>query len=203
MFDLIRHFPGRSRDRREPVPHQRRAWAWLLLAAAVASSGCASAPNVDVSPAPATHRPVYMSWEELRTTAVQVEAPRPVRRRGKLLATDGLLFLSERGEGVHVFLTADPNDPRALMFIRIPGTTDVLVRGLRLYADSFVDLLVFDLDVGNATARLVNRVEDCFDYDPYQTLTSDTPVSLRSAIDKAQGVVIRLEPIQASKEPAR
>ena len=140
-----------------------------------------------------THHAVYMSWEELRSTAVQVKAPQPIGKRGKLLIVGDHLFLSEPGKGVHVFDNADPKLPRALMFIQVPGNIDIAVRGDLLYADSFVDLLVFELELAKRTAKLVERLEDQFDYDPYQTLTSDSQV-LIDVVDRKRGVVIRLEP---------
>jgi hypothetical protein len=170
----------------------------------IASIGClaTSAPPPDVAPMQPTHRAVYMSWKELRTTAVQVTEPRPVGKRGKLLIAGDHLFLSEPGVGVHVFDNADPKSPRALMFIQIPGNIDVAVRDGRLYADSFVDLLVFELDLPNRTAKLVERLEGQFEYDPYQTLASETPVHVEG-LDRQRGVVIRLEPIKTPAEVAQ
>lgn len=165
----------------------------------VASIGClATSKQAEAPmPAPPTHRAVYMSWEELRTTAVQVKEPQSVGKRGKLLISGAHLFLSEPGKGVHIFDNADPKNPRALMFIQIPGNIDIAIREGHLYADSFVDLLVFELDLAAGKAKLVERLKDQFEYDPYQTLASDTVVQLDS-YDRKRGVVIRLEPIQNS-----
>lgn len=181
----------------------RHRWRQVLVTI-VAALGCVATSQAPPEPMPPqpTHRAVYLSWEALRTTAVQVKAPQPVGKRGKLLLADGHLFLSEPGLGVHVFDNTDPKSPRALMFIQIPGNIDIAVREGRLYADSFVDLLVFDLDLANGTARLAERLQDQFEYDPYQTLASDTPVHVEG-LDKSRGVVVRLEPLRQTTEVAR
>ena len=143
-----------------------------------------------------------MSWDELRSTAVQVRAPQPIGTRGKLLIAGDHLFLSEPGKGVHVFDNTDPKAPRAVMFIQIPGNVDIAVREGHLYADSFVDLLVFELDLPNRSAKLLHRLEDQYAYDPYQTLATDTAVHVEG-IDKTKGVVVRLEPVQSNAKVAQ
>lgn len=171
-----------------------------VLVTMIASIGCmATSRRAEPPVMLPTHHAVYMSWEELRSTAVQVKAPQPIRNRGKLLIVGDHLFLSEPGEGVHVFDNTDAKHPRALMFIQIPGNIDIAVRDGRLYADSFVDLLVFELDLQKRTARLSERLKDQFDYDPYQTLTSDSEV-LVDSVDRKRGVVIRLEPTNTTAE---
>jgi hypothetical protein len=149
-----------------------------------------------------THRAVYMSWGELRTTAVQVKEPQPVGKRGKLLIAEGHLFLSEPSKGVHIFDNTDPQSPKALMFIQIPGNIDIAVRDGRLYADSFVDLLVFELDLPHRTARLVERLQDQFEYDPYQSLTADAPLFVEG-LDRSRGVVVQLVPFNPSTQVAQ
>jgi hypothetical protein len=182
---------------------RRRGFGPVIVTMAAAMSCMAtSAQPRPPEPLTPTHRAIYMSWDELRTSAVKVKGPEPVVARGKLLIDGDTLFLSDPGRGVHVFDNSDPKSPRALMFLEIPGNIDVAVRDGHLYADSFVDLLVFDLDLPNGTAKLIGRVEDQFEYDPHQTLTSDTPVFL-GPIDRNLGVVVRLEPIQSTGEVAQ
>lgn len=195
---LWRH--GARAVRRSASP---RTWRHVAVVI-VASLGCVATSSQPPEPMPMmpTHRAVYLSWEEFRSTAVQVKAPQPVGKRGKLLITDGHLFLSEPGLGVHVFDNTEPKSPRPLMFIQIPGNVDIAIRNGQLYADSFVDLLVFDLDLTNGSAKLAERLEDQFDYDPYQTLTSDTPVHVEG-LDRKRGVVVRLEPIHSPPEVAQ
>ena len=135
-----------------------------------------------------------MSWEEFRTTAVMVLPPRPIGKRGKLLIAHDHLFVSEPGQGVHVFDDRDPENPVPVFFIRIPGNIDIAVRDNLLYADSAVDLLTFELRLAEKTAKLIGRLEDQFDYDPFQSLEQEQFVTVEN-LDRTHGVVIRLEPI--------
>lgn len=147
-----------------------------------------------------THRAIYMSWEEFRTTAVAVLPPRPIGKRGKLLISHDHLFISEPGQGVHVFDDRNPENPVPLFFIRIPGNIDIAVRDNLLYADSAVDLLTFELRFEEKTAKLVGRLEDQFRYDPYQSLEREQFVYVEN-IDRESGVVIRLEPLAPGEKP--
>ncbi len=174
----------------------------LVMIVAVLGCVATSSQPPEPIPMPPTHRAVYMSWEEFRTTAVQVKEPQPIGKRGKLLIVGNHLLVSEPRKGVHVFDNADPKNPRALMFIQIPGNIDIALRDDLLYADSFVDLLVFELDLPNAKATLVQRLKDQFKYDPYLTVASDTPMALES-LDQKRGVVIGFEPLQRSAEVAK
>jgi hypothetical protein len=119
---------------------------------------------------PPTHRAIYMSWQEFRTSAVKLLPPRPIGKRGKLLIAHRHLFISEPGQGVHVFDNREPERPLPLFFLRIPGNIDIAVRDNLLYADSAVDLLTFELRLEQGSARLIGRLEDQFAYDPYQML---------------------------------
>jgi hypothetical protein len=143
---------------------------------------------------PPTHQPVYMSWDEFRSSAVEVSAPRPIETRGKIVIAHDHLFISEPGRGVHVFDNRTPQRPRPVMFIAIPGNIDISVHGDALYADSFVDLLTFSLDLEAGDATLVARLEDQFDYDPHQALQPDAGIFLEP-VDQKQGVVIGAAPL--------
>jgi hypothetical protein len=128
--------------------------------------------------------------------------PRPIEKRGKLLIALDHLFISEPGQGVHVFDNRDPQQPIPVMFIRIPGNIDIAVRGERLYADSAVDLLTFELDLEHGRAELVERLEDQFHYDPYQSLLVGDAVNV-ARVDRTRGVVVGLEPIAPQEQGAK
>jgi len=104
--------------------------------------------------------PVYMSTTELRE-AVDVPPPRTIQEAGKIYFLNGFLFLNEPGEGIHIIDNRKPENPERISFIKVPGNYDLAAKGNYLYADSFIDLLVFDIsDVNNI--REVERVENVF-----------------------------------------
>lgn len=105
-------------------------------------------------------KPVYISTDELRT-AIDILPPRTIQEAGKIYFLNTYLFLNDPGEGIHIIDNSNPADPTRIAFINIPGNFDLAAKGNYLYADSFIDLLVFDIsDVNNI--REVKRVENVF-----------------------------------------
>jgi len=107
-----------------------------------------------------SYNPIYASMAKLRTQ-VDVLPPQPRESQGKIYVFGEYLLLSDPGKGIHIFNNSDNTNPTAISFINIPGNVDMAVRGNKLYADSYFDLLVFDfLDPTNIS--LSNRVENTF-----------------------------------------
>ncbi len=107
------------------------------------------------------HIPVYETTEELRSQVAFTE-PAEINLPGKIYLLGQYLFINEVGKGIHVIDNQDPARPTTLGFINIPGNYDMAGKGQYLYADSYVDLLVFDVsDINNITE--VNRVGGVFE----------------------------------------
>ncbi|RCR67966.1 LVIVD repeat-containing protein [Larkinella punicea] len=92
---------------------------------------------------------------------VQTEQPRTLVNPGKIYTKDGFLLINEIKEGIHVIDNRNPSAPKTVAFLRIPGNGDMAIRNNILYADSFMDLVAFDIrDPQNI--RELNRVTDVF-----------------------------------------
>jgi len=134
--------------------------------------------------------PIYMSYEELRSS-VRLEGPRPLDDVGRIYAYQNYLFINERNRGVHVIDNTDPFTPIPRSFINIPGNMDVEIRGDRLFADSFIDLVTLDVSNLESVVEL-DRILDVFPYDAEQAI----PYNVRlyeGQIDRDLGVVISYE----------
>lgn len=107
-----------------------------------------------------SYEPIYASMNELRTQ-VEVLPPQARESQGKIYVYGQYLLLGEPGKGIHVYDNSDQANPIAISFINIPGNVDMAVRGGKLYADSYFDLLVFDL-FNPATISVSNRLENAF-----------------------------------------
>ena len=107
-----------------------------------------------------TYQPVFGNMSELRLE-VDVLPPQPRESQGKIYIYGQYLLLGELGKGIHVFDNSDQTNPVAVSFINIPGNVDMAVTGGKLYADSYVDLLVFDMTTP-ANVSLAARVENAF-----------------------------------------
>jgi hypothetical protein len=94
-------------------------------------------------------------------TSISVLPAQPMRAAGKIYFKDGLMYVNEPGKGIHIINNNNPANPVPLKFLKIPGNYDLAIKGNTLYADSYVDLVAFDLsDI--SSIREVNRLEGIF-----------------------------------------
>lgn len=129
-----------------------------LLGLSVLLEGCTD--KCEITNEYTYYEPVYTTVEEIRAS-VSLLSPQPVHAVGKIYFKDGIMFVNEPGNGIHIIDNHDPANPNPLSFLKIPGNYDLAIKGNTLYADSFVDLVAFD--VSNVTSiHEVNRLEGVF-----------------------------------------
>ena len=104
--------------------------------------------------------PVYLSPEELRTS-FEVMPPAEVTNTGKIYLYKNYLLLNEPGKGIHIINNTNKENPEIISFINIPGNYEMAVRGDRLFADSYVDLVVIDIS-DPENVKLTKRITDIF-----------------------------------------
>ncbi len=93
--------------------------------------------------------PIVKSLAKIRSE-VSVEAARETNSDGKIYVTETLLFYIAKESGIHIFNNEDPAAPQNVAFISLAGVHDIAVKGNYLYADNFIDLVVFDIsDIEN------------------------------------------------------
>jgi hypothetical protein len=90
------------------------------------------------------YSPVYMSYAELRA-AVKTEQNVDLENPGKIYYKDNYIFIVEVLKGIHVYDNTDPASPVKKAFLSLPGVVDISISGYILYADSFVDLVMVDV----------------------------------------------------------
>jgi hypothetical protein len=71
--------------------------------------------------------------------------PEALKAPGKLYIYGKYIFLNEQEKGIHIIDNSNPSAPRNIAFINIPGNVDLAVNGNTLYADSWSDLVTFDI----------------------------------------------------------
>jgi len=108
-----------------------------------------------------TQVPVYMEVDVFRSMEVGSTTAKPLSATGKIYVYEDYLFINEPQKGIHVIDNRDPSSPKNLNFIDIPGNMDLAVNGGILYADSYIDLLAFNIS-NMQEIRLVERVENVF-----------------------------------------
>lgn len=88
--------------------------------------------------------PVYQSLSQVRA-GMKSGAAQPLRNTGKLNVFGQYIFLNEVNKGIHVIDNSNPAAPVNRAFIPVPNNRDIAVRGHYLYADSYSDVVVFDI----------------------------------------------------------
>lgn len=108
------------------------------------------------------YSPVYRTLPEVRAEMKSSPA-RELKNPGKIYIYGNYIFLNEIDEGIHIFDNSQPSSPRNISFVPIPGNQDIAVRNNVLFADSYSDLVTFDIsDPKNVTA--INFAENAFPY---------------------------------------
>jgi len=131
--------------------------------------------------------PVYLSYENLRS-AVAKEPNVDLKNPGKIYFKDNYIFIIEELRGIHVYDNTDPSSPVKKVFLKIPGVIDMAISGYILYADSFVDLVI--LDVQNVdNMHEVGRIKNILPY-TVPPAGNDYPMAF---VDEKKGVVVNWE----------
>lgn len=105
--------------------------------------------------------PVYLEMSTIRAKDIVVAPPQELENPGKIYIYGDYLFVNEPQKGIHILDNSNPAAPINVNFIKIDGNVDLAINSGILYADSYVDLLAFDInDIRNV--KLENRVQDVF-----------------------------------------
>ena len=100
--------------------------------------------------------------DSIRAMEVAAQSPRSLEKPGRIYIYGDYLFINDVRKGIHVVDNSNPANPVFLNFINIPGNEDLAVNDNILYADSYVDLLAFDI-TNPKQIKLKNRVKDVFE----------------------------------------
>ena len=105
-------------------------------------------------------KPAYMTIDALRSSA-KVTSPIPIVESGKIYAYNNLVLINDVDNGIHIIDNSNPENPIKTAFIKIIANKDMEIKGDYLYADSLMDLLVFDISNIN-DIKEVARLKDVF-----------------------------------------
>ncbi len=107
--------------------------------------------------------PVYLEMSDVRARTIVIEPGQELENPGKIYLYGNYLLINEPQEGIHILDNTNPASPINLNFIPIKGNVDLAVNNNMLYADNYVDLLVFDISNIRAIKQ-VERVKDVFNH---------------------------------------
>ncbi|PWT72201.1 MAG: hypothetical protein C5B59_16390 [Bacteroidetes bacterium] len=88
--------------------------------------------------------PVYKSLSSIRAS-IKSTTPVEVKSTGKIYLWGKYIFLNEREKGIHIIDNSNPSSPQIIAFLNIPGNENISIKDATLFADSFGDLVTFDV----------------------------------------------------------
>lgn len=135
------------------------------------------------------NEPVFMPTAEFRSSVKVKTQPEPIKEKGKICFYEGYLYVSEPGKGIHIIDNRNPSAPKAVGFIELIGNADLAIRNGLLYADSYIDLVWFDIS-NPAVPVLKDRLEDVFESLPPFEEGGICSADCFSAAAKAKGVIV-------------
>jgi hypothetical protein len=130
------------------------------------------------------NKPVYLTYDDLRSS-VGIEQNFEIENPGKIYFKDDYIFMVDELKGIHVFDNSDPSSPVEKSFVKVPGVIDISISGNILYADSYVDLVILDVqDI--ESIHEAGRVKDILPYTVPPT-GNEFPTAY---VDQDKGVVV-------------
>lgn len=107
------------------------------------------------------NEPVFMSVQDFRSAVKVSNHPEQIENYGKICFYEGFMYISEAGKGIHIIDNRNPSLPKNIGFIELLGNADLAIRNNQLYADSYIDLVWFDVS-NPAKPELKGRLNDIF-----------------------------------------
>src|SRR5690606_9460981 len=104
--------------------------------------------------------PEYMDIEAFRSSVV-MDPPTQIKQSGKIYVYHQLVLVGDVRSGIHIIDKSNPLSPEKVAFSKIKANKDMEVKGDYLYADSLMDLVVFDLS-DRHNIREAARLESVF-----------------------------------------
>ncbi|MDO3694584.1 hypothetical protein QVZ41_06960 [Wenyingzhuangia sp. chi5] len=94
------------------------------------------------------YEPVEMTREELKSSIVMSDS-KAVVESGKIYIKDDYIFVNEKNEGFHIYDNSNPSNPIKVRFLKVPGATDIAIRGNVFYLNQATDLVTLRFNPTN------------------------------------------------------
>jgi hypothetical protein len=107
------------------------------------------------------NEPIFMATSTFRNSVKVTAEPQKITSIGKMCFYNNYLYISEPEKGIHIINNTDPSNPQIIGFIQLLGNADLAIRNGMLYADSYIDLVWFDVS-NPAMPELKGRLDSIF-----------------------------------------
>ena len=164
-----------------------KRFMYLFSLVAFALTGCENQMTETVTYK--INEPVFMPSSTFRNSVKVSAEPHKITNLGKMCFYNDYLYISEPEKGIHIIDNRNPENPAIVGFIELMGNADLAIRNGLLYADSYIDLVWFDIS-NPALPELRGRLDSIF---PTALPITDNQYGIDYAQcygEKRQGVVI-------------
>ena len=134
------------------------------------------------------NEPVFMSADLFRKSVRVTQVPQEIGKQGKIAFFQGYMYISEPEKGIHIIDNRNPANPNTIGFIELLGNADMAIKDNILYADSYIDLVWFDVSTP-AQPRLLGRKEEVFPTSVPAT-ENNYLCDYEKSMDRSNGIVI-------------
>ena len=107
------------------------------------------------------NEPVFMNAAQFRAKVKVTNEARAIKKQGKISFYEGFLFISEPNEGIHIIDNRNPSNPENIGFIELTGNAVMAIRDNLVYADSYIDLVWFDI-TNPQSPQFAGRIDSIF-----------------------------------------
>jgi hypothetical protein len=107
------------------------------------------------------NEPIFMETVTFRNSVRVKTQSEKIESIGKMCFFNNYLYISEPQKGIHIINNTDPSNPQQIGFIELLGNADLAIRNGLLYADSYIDLVWFDVS-NPALPELKGRLDSIF-----------------------------------------
>jgi hypothetical protein len=107
------------------------------------------------------NEPIFMATETFRNSVKVTSEHHSITNIGKMCFYNDYLYISEPEKGIHIIDNRNPSNPQIVGFIQLLGNADIAIRNNKLYADSYIDLVWFDV-TNPAFPELNGRLDSIF-----------------------------------------
>ncbi|ATA68330.1 hypothetical protein CGC48_06620 [Capnocytophaga cynodegmi] len=95
-------------------------------------------------------------------TLVKTSGNANVKNAGKIYLKDSYMFIGDTNKGFYVYDNSNPEKPELKVFLKIPGATDLAIRGDVMYVNQVVDLVAFSFDISQNKITIHDRIRNTF-----------------------------------------
>ena len=107
------------------------------------------------------YEPIIMTRGEFENS-VGYSEPIEITKAGKIYVKDHLVLINELHQGFHVYNYANPENPQAIGFIKVPGATDIAIRADMMYINQAVDLVSISYNTSLTSIQVQHRNKNVF-----------------------------------------